>query len=126
LDDKRCVLIVDPSPETREVLQLALERRGMCTLAAGRTRQGIELARQHQPDLIVLDLDVEPGATALVSERFADSAEGPPARMILLGSTPGPEKPGRQVVSKPYDYRALIRRIEELVQVVPQAVARRA
>ncbi len=126
LDEKRCVLIVDPSPETREVLQLALERRGVRTLAAGRTPRALQLARQHQPDLIVLDVDVEPAAAATLSERLAEDARGPQPRMILLGSAAGPEDAGRDVVPKPYDYRALIRRIEELVQVAPEAGAQRA
>jgi len=60
LEGERCVLIVDPSPETREVLQVALQRRGLHTLATARVRRGMELARRHQPDLIVLDLDIQP------------------------------------------------------------------
>lgn len=126
MDQKRCVLIVDPSPETREVLQLVLEHQGLRALATGRTPRAVQLARQHQPDLIVLDVDVEPGGAATLSERFAADAGGPPPQMILLGSASGPTRPGPEVVSKPYEYRALIRRIEELVRMAPTVAAGQA
>ena len=51
------VLIVDRSEETQEVLQTVLERRGVRTLAANRTKTAAELAQQHHPDLIVLDME---------------------------------------------------------------------
>ena len=56
LNRQRSVLIVDRSEETREVLQTVLERRGERTLAASRAVKGLELARRHRPDLVVLDL----------------------------------------------------------------------
>ena len=59
LDSRQSVLIIDASEETREVLQTALERRGLRILAADRARRGLELARRHHPDLIVLDLEIE-------------------------------------------------------------------
>ncbi len=126
MDEKRCVLIVDPSPETRQALQLALEYRGLRTVAAGRTPRAIQLARQHQPDLIVLDGDMEPAAAATLSERLAGHTGAPQPRMIFLASAPGPKDASREVVSKPYDYRALVRRIEELVHMAPTVAARRA
>ena len=51
------VLIVDQSPESREVLRTALERQGTEILEACRPRQGLEMVRTHQPDVIVLDLE---------------------------------------------------------------------
>ena len=59
LDHQPSVLIVDSSPETREVLGTALERQGVRILSASRAERGLELAREHHPDLIVLDLEVE-------------------------------------------------------------------
>jgi CheY-like chemotaxis protein len=53
------VLIVDRLQETREVLQTALERHGVRALTTGQTTKGVELARQHHPDLIVLDMELE-------------------------------------------------------------------
>jgi len=124
LEGERCVLIVDPSPETREVLQVALQRRGLHTLATARVRRGMELARRHQPDLIVLDLDIQPGDSAGLSRQFAEQAGRHEPRMILLGSARRAGESSREVLSKPYDFRALIRKIEELVQAVPSPARR--
>ncbi len=40
MDSQQSVLIVDSSEETREVLQTALERRGLRILSANRARPG--------------------------------------------------------------------------------------
>ena len=59
MDSRRSVLIVDSSDETRVVLQTALERRGVRTMAASRAEQGLAMAQRHHPDLIVLDLEID-------------------------------------------------------------------
>jgi hypothetical protein len=118
------VLIVDRSEETREVLQTALERRGVRTLAAGRTEAGWELARRHHPELIVLDLDDTPGCLPVEqqlapvegeAEAAAEGAYRP--RLVLLGNLRGWREllPDGEFVPKPYHYGPLIRKIEELL-----------
>jgi CheY-like chemotaxis protein len=118
LKSQPSVLIVDSSEETREVLRTALERRGVRILAARCTRQGLELARTHHPDLIVLDLEVE-GAAAEprdMSAPFAAQSRADRAPLIVLGSVRRPGPPAdAEFVAKPYHYGPLIRRIEELL-----------
>jgi CheY-like chemotaxis protein len=125
VNDQRCVLIVDPSEETREVLQTALERRGLRTLAAGRGPQGLELARRHHPDLIVLDAEMECDGRADLSGPLAAESAASGGRMVLLGSgRAAPSGVSRgEFVAKPYHYAALIRRIEELLAAAPHAAA---
>lgn len=133
MDGQHSVLIVDRSQETREVLQTALERRGVRTLAAGRAEKGRELARLHQPDLIVLDLELDdssaeqfstPSSGVDVSPANSQPGDTPasqnPAyqpRMILLGNLRGwrDRLPEGEFVRKPYHYGPLIRKIEELL-----------
>jgi CheY-like chemotaxis protein len=128
LNGQRSVLIVDQLEETREVLQTALERRGVRTLATGRARKALELARQHQPDLVVLDLEVDDmpadgfvACSAGVSPVQSDASETPAPQtgpqFILLGSLrrQGSQLPGSEFVAKPYHYGRLLRRIEELL-----------
>jgi CheY-like chemotaxis protein len=138
VNGQRSVLIVDRSEETREVLQTALERRGVHTLSAGRTETGMRLARRHRPDLIVFDLELDDAPEALpVGQTFlpaffrAESQGDSPIfaetkigtvpdyqpRMILLGNLRrrrGLPSQG-EFVSKPYHYGPLIRKIEELL-----------
>jgi DNA-binding response OmpR family regulator len=125
LDGQCSVLIVDRSEETREVLQTVLERRGVRTLAAGRAEKGLELARRHRPDLVVLDLETDdmPAEQFTVCEAddMIESAQQP--RFVLLGSLrrQGNGVPGGEFVAKPYHYGLLIRRIEELLDIIRES-----
>lgn len=133
VDGQHSVLIVDRSQETRDVLQTALERRGVRTMVAGRAERGVELARQYRPDLIVLDLEMDDSPAeqfatpdcdsgAVHTEPQAGATLDPQSqayqpRMILLGNLRGwrDRLPEGEFVRKPYHYGPLIRRIEELL-----------
>lgn len=108
MNGQQSVLIVDRSEETREVLQTALERRGVRTLSASRAEKGLELARQCHPDLVVLDLEMDD----MPGEEFSDQP-----RLVILGSLrrQGNCLPSGEFVAKPYHYGLLIRKIEELL-----------
>ena len=115
--EQQSVLIVDGSEETREVLKMALERRGVRTLATALAGRGVELARRHQPDLIVVDLELVDSSPADLSFLLAESSPGAPASLVMLGSVrrDDPPLPQGQLVHKPYHYGPLIRKIEELL-----------
>jgi DNA-binding response OmpR family regulator len=121
LDDRRSVLIVDRSEETREVLQTALQRRGMQTFATGRATDGLELARRHHPDLIVLDLELDGSSPENLSAPFAEQSRTDHTSLVLLGSVrvEGTGASQGEFVPKPYHYGPLIRRIEELLDTTP-------
>ncbi len=123
MDGRRSVLIVDASDETRVVLQTALERRGMRTMVACRAKQGLALAQQHHPDLIVLDLEIDSGGPDEVAAPFAEQSRTDHACLVLLGSVrrPQPILPG-EYVAKPYHYAPLIRRIEEILSANAEKV----
>jgi CheY-like chemotaxis protein len=50
------ILIVDDDPLVLELMQAVLEPEGFTVLKTGSGREGIALAREHRPHLIVLDL----------------------------------------------------------------------
>ena len=54
--NKRTVLIVDDDADARDLLATHIEELGGQTVQAANGEQGLELARQHKPDLITLDL----------------------------------------------------------------------
>ncbi len=110
------VLIVDRSEETRTVLETALERRGIRAFSASRAGRGAAMARSRQPDLIVLDLELDNSAAETLCSRFADSSAPEEPQMLLLGSLRvAPSNPRSEIVSKPYHYGPLIRKIEEIL-----------
>jgi signal transduction histidine kinase/DNA-binding response OmpR family regulator len=54
------VLVVDDDPEARELVAKILEPLGFTVIRAANGEEGVELARQTAPDLVILDL-VMPG-----------------------------------------------------------------
>ncbi|HEX9794735.1 MAG TPA: response regulator transcription factor [Planctomycetota bacterium] len=52
----KTLLLVEDDPDLLEVLRLTFEREGYETVLASDGRQALELARRHQPDLVVLDV----------------------------------------------------------------------
>ncbi|HSU17882.1 response regulator [Longimicrobium sp.] len=52
----KTVLLADDHEDNRIALQLMLERDGYRTLGARNGREAVELAQEHRPDLIVMDL----------------------------------------------------------------------
>jgi signal transduction histidine kinase/CheY-like chemotaxis protein/transcriptional regulator with GAF, ATPase, and Fis domain len=56
LDQAPLVLVVDDEPDVRALLRDMLNTAGLRVIEAGRVLEGVELARQHQPDVITMDL----------------------------------------------------------------------
>ena len=52
----KTVLLADDHDDNRAALQLMLEKAGYRTLGARHGREAVEMALQHCPDLIVMDL----------------------------------------------------------------------
>ncbi len=116
MDGDRSVLIVDASDENRVVLQTALERRGVRTMAASQSKLGLAMAQEHHPDLIVLDLEIDPCCPDEVAAPFAEQSRTDNASLVLLGSVRRQHPlPQGEYVAKPYHYAPLIRRIEEIL-----------
>jgi len=53
---KPLVLIVDDEPQIRRLLTVSLEANGYRVLSAANGQEGLVLAAQHQPALVILDL----------------------------------------------------------------------
>ena len=125
LENPHRVLIVDGSEESREVFHTVLSRRGLSTYTACEADQGLALARQHQPDLVVLDLDIDDSSVEALSEPLAGADTGEPIPIVLLGGVRRHSSrfPGGEFFAKPYHYGPLIRRIEELLEDRRRAVA---
>ena len=123
MDCRRSVLIVDALDETRVVLQTALERRGMRTLAASRAEQGLAMAQEHHPDLIVLDMEIDSCGQDDVAAPFAKQSRTDDGILVLLGNVRRRQLPCQgEYVAKPYHYAPLIRRIEEILSAKSKKV----
>jgi chemosensory pili system protein ChpA (sensor histidine kinase/response regulator) len=114
------VLIVDAADETRDVLQTALERRGLKTMTANQVHQGLAMAQEHRPELIVLDLEIDGERSDDVAAQFAQQAPPDQTSLVLLGTIRRRQAlPQGEYVAKPYHYAPLIRRIEAILSSRP-------
>ena len=111
------VLIVDQSEDSREVLRTALQRRGVRTYEAAGARQGVELAHQHHPQVIVLDVDAEDADEDAVRNQYGAESRDHDAYLLVIGRSVGYEQtvPRDCIVPKPYHYAPLVRTIERLL-----------
>jgi CheY-like chemotaxis protein len=113
------VLIVDSSADNREVLRTVLARRGLQILEAEAADEGLALARNHRPDVIVLDLEAERANAAAIRDQFSEATRGTEQRVIVLGKIRrGPVFTGGHVISKPYHFAPLVHTIEQLAAKV--------
>ena len=122
VDNAPCLLVVDDDPAFNKVLARALGQRGFDTYGATDGEAALELARDHEPEFVVLDLniggesglklirpllDASPGARILVLTGYASIATAVDA--VKLGAI--------QYLAKPADVDSIVRalRAEEVV-----------
>jgi two-component system cell cycle response regulator DivK len=111
------VLIVDRSPESRDVLGALLARRGADVLEAREASRGAELADAEHPDLIVVDVEERQNVCEDSAARLVAAAARNDAPIVVLGSIERSAShwATSEFVAKPYQYPELIRRIEMLL-----------
>lgn len=113
---KRRVLVVDSQEATGEVCRASLGSRGIEVLSANSTNEGLRMAQDFRPDVIVLDLESAPNARCVTPADFESASQKRDSSLILLGSIRREARPaGSDLISKPYHYGALIRKIESLL-----------
>lgn len=118
---QRSILVLDHSPESREVFRAALDRPGTTVLAASRADEALALTRSHAPDLIVLDIELDrsqkdEGTAALREIGETARARHTPLVVLATARRQAERLTSGEFVAKPYHYGPLIRRIEELLE----------
>ena len=116
------VLVVDDEPTIVEIVGRYMERAGFETYTAPDGYRALDLATEHRPDLVVLDVML-PGIDGIeVMERLQER-EGPPIAVILL--TARGEESDRLVglrhgaddyVVKPFSPAELVARVEAVLR----------
>jgi DNA-binding response OmpR family regulator len=118
------VLVVDDDRDTRDLLQAALEQRGFTVVLTSSGKRAVMLARQENPDLILLDLKL-PGMDGYeVLQRLkglSDTADIPV--VVITGSLTDEEVKQKKVLSlgaarfltKPFAVDELVSEIDIVV-----------
>ncbi len=53
---RKKILVIDDDPGLSQLLRISLERDGFQVFSAGSGQEGLRMAYEHQPDLIILDI----------------------------------------------------------------------
>lgn len=93
LPDEATILIVDDSRTAIAVLKKTLEPTGYSIISAANGEEGIEMAKRHQPDLILMDV-IMPGLNGFQATRILrkeDKTQNIPI-IIISGNEQATEK----------------------------------
>jgi len=83
-NNNSCVLLIEDEPLTFTALKYALQNKGYRVLRANSGEEGLEMARQAAPDLIVLDL-IMPGMSGFeVANRLQDDKNTEKIPVLIL------------------------------------------
>lgn len=122
--ENKTVLVIEDSPYLAESLADMLELKGIASLVAQTGREGVELATEHHPDLILLDIRLPDIDGYEVYHRIRDTDWGKKANVMVLTASESTENisknidlPKDLVLFKPeWSVKDLLDRIETLLQ----------
>jgi len=114
------ILIVEDEPKTRETTRLYLEREGFEVASAEDGLVALRKAREHPPDLVVLDLML-PGLNGYDVCRALRRERGIPIIMLTARSTEDDKLLGLDLgaddyVTKPFSPRELVARVRAVLR----------
>ncbi len=117
------VLVVDDDVKTVELVKLYLNRDGYRVLTAYDGNEALKLARENQPDLIVLDLML-PGISGLDICRILRQESDVPIIMLTALTTDDDRLKGLDIgaddyVTKPFSPRELAARVRAVLRRLP-------
>lgn len=123
------VLVVDDDAKTVELVQLYLKRDGYKVLSAYDGLEGLRLARESKPDLVVLDLML-PGLDGLeVCRKLREESDVPiimlTARTTETDRLKGLDLGADDYVTKPFSPRELAARVRAVLRRIPEEVLMR-
>ena len=115
--DARTVLVVEDDSAIRELVADLLVDEGYAVLQAADGCQGLRLAREHAPSVIMVD-QMLPGMTGLeVLEELHAQYMTRHIPVILVSGLPrslAPDHQADRVLAKPFDIDALLAHVENL------------
>jgi DNA-binding response OmpR family regulator len=117
------VLVVDDEPSVHEVVRAYLEREGFVVLSASDGREGLRMAEERRPALIVLDLML-PDLSGEDIVREVRRRSDVPILMLTARSAEDDRVSGLELgaddyLTKPFSPRELVARIKAVLRRAP-------
>ncbi len=118
------ILIVDDNPTNVEILQTRLAANNYNIITAMDGETGLRMARDHLPDLILLDIMMPKMDGISVCRRIKSDASLPFMPVIMVTAkaeskdiVAGLEAGGDEYLTKPVDHRALVARVKSMLRI---------
>lgn len=112
---KPLILIVDDEPQIRRLLTVTLEANGYRVLSATTGQEGLVLAAQHRPALIILDLGLPDLPGQEVLNRLREWSSAPVVILSVQGDEKGKvsalDAGADDYVTKPFNTEELLARL---------------
>ena len=121
MSDAARILVVDDDPKIRTVVRRGLAYEGYRVVEAASGEEGLEKAREHLPDLVVLDVML-PGMDGLEVTRRLRSAGDQVAILMLTARdqvtdrVEGLETGADDYLVKPFSFEELLARVHALLR----------
>jgi adenylate cyclase len=133
MHDGRTVLVADDREDTVELVQEVLTMEGYQVISASDGQEALEMISQHQPDLVILDLNMPRLNGYEVCERLKANPATSSIPVLMLTAWAGPEHRVRGLqlgaedyLAKPFDLRELLARVETRMRAKQEADRLRA
>lgn len=121
----RTVLVIEDEQELLNVLKAYLSRAGYSVLLADRGDQGLDLWKEHRPDMVLLDLNL-PGMDGIDIARTIRQTDDTPiimvtARVEELDRLLGLELGADDYITKPFSPREVVARVKAVLRRVEKS-----
>ena len=115
------ILVVDDNPDILETVGFALQQAGYHVQTAENGEVGLALAKQHKPDLVLLDMMMPKSSGFLVIESLRKEYEEPIKIMMMTANLGKRHQSYAELLGvdeylhKPFAMEQLVKRIAELL-----------
>ncbi|MBL1137347.1 MAG: response regulator transcription factor [Chloroflexi bacterium] len=115
------ILVIDDDPSVTDLLRRGLTYEGYLVSVAQSGEEGIAIAREHLPDLVILDI-MMPGLDGLeVLRRLHTADDGLPILFLTAKDAPedqikGLEAGAEDYIVKPFTFEVLLARVHVLLR----------
>ncbi|TYP93755.1 two-component system, OmpR family, alkaline phosphatase synthesis response regulator PhoP [Fodinibius salinus] len=123
MPDQQTILVVDDEQDLLDLIEYNLNKEGFDVLKAEDGKEGIEMARKHNPNLMLLDIMMPKMDGMEVVERMRDDAQLKHTPIIFLTARgdekteiEGLDKGGDDYITKPISTTKLISRIKAVLR----------
>ena len=115
---QKTILVIEDDPWTRTITTALLAGEGFAVVEAKNGEEGLRLAAQHQPDVVLLDLALptKSGLEVLRELKSTSATRDIPVIVVSAYGTLMNEQDAHQaagVIQKPFDYDDLVSQVEQ-------------